>query len=137
MPQQLQQPKPMRSKRFKLWECGTGCTTLLAVLLLSSACTSVQIPNVTFYGSLGPSGAAQFDLMDSNTSMLTLQQFAAQWNDLSNTNGPLICMRTADFSQIKADLETLCSWVNGGCTQAQQQALDNLSENIDALKEKK
>lgn len=112
---------------MKNWVSGMVLTTLL------SGCQTVQIPNVTFIGSLGPSGAEEFDLLDTNESSLTLSEFAAQWNDLANPSGPLVCMRTKDFAAIKADLEALCSWVQGGCTQQQKQAMSQFMQNIKGL----
>lgn len=105
----------------------------MACSILLSACQSVQIPNVQFIGSLGPNGAETFDLLDSAESSMTLGQFAGQWNDIANKNGPLVCLRTNDFAAIKADLETLCSWVQGGCTQAQQDAMTQFMNNINGL----
>jgi hypothetical protein len=111
------------------------CFSLMACITLPN-CQSVQIPDVQFVGSLGPSGAVTFDLLDSTTNTMTLAQFASWWNDIGNANGPGVCMRTKDFAAIKADLETLCSWLNGGCTTAQQQAITNFMTNINSLQTK-
>lgn len=108
---------------------------LIAVLLLSGGCETANIPNVQFTASLGASGAETFDLLDSTTTTLTLQQFATAWDDLSNANGPLVCMRTADWASLKLDLEELCSW-GGQCTTAQQAALTQFTNQLSNISTK-
>lgn len=107
---------------------------LILLPLLSGACNNVTIPNVQFVASLGASGAQTFDLLDSTTTTLTLAQFAAQWDDLSNPKGPLVCVRTADWATLKMDLENLCSQVT--CTDQQKIALQSFSSNIPNVKVK-
>lgn len=108
---------------------------LIAVLLLSGGCQTAQIPNVQFTAALGASGAETFDLLDSTTTTLTLQQFATEWDDLSNADGPLVCMRTSDWAALKLDLEELCSW-GGECTTAQQAALTQFTTQLNSLNAK-
>src|ERR1700734_1599225 len=99
-------------------------------LILLLSCQTAQIPDIQFTASLGPNGASQFDLLDNKTSDLTLTQFAAYWNDLSNAKGPPVCMRSADWATLKLDLEELCSWIEGGCTEEQQQTMTSFMTHI-------
>ena len=102
-------------------------------LIALLSCQTAQIPDVQFIGSLGPSGAVTFDLLDASTSTMSLAQFAAQWDNLSDPKGPLVCVKTSDWAALKMDLEELCSWQSGSCTLAQQQALAQFTTNISKL----
>lgn len=106
---------------------------LLAVL----SCQNVPIENAEFIGSLGPYGAAGFDLLDGNTRDLNLQEFAKEWDDLSNPDGPLICTRSKSFANIKRDLESLCSWNPSECTVEAQQSVNNFMSRVQAVSKKK
>lgn len=105
-------------------------------LLVLVSCQTAEIPNVQFVGSLGSSGAVQFDLLDSKTSDLTLLEFATYWDDLSNPKGPPVCMRTSDWASLKMALEELCSWSSGTCTAQQQEALTNFTNQMNNVEEK-
>lgn len=94
--------------------------TLWAILfipmgLLLLSCTSVTIPDVPWEASLGTSGAVVFTTLSTNQAMRTYAQFLADWDDLGNVNGPMICTRSAFFAPLKAIQEQQCS-KDGNCT---------------------
>lgn len=99
-------------------------------------CQNVPIQNAEFIGSLGPQGAVTFDLLDGNSEDLTLAQFAAEWNDLSNPDGPLICTRSKNFANLKRDLESLCSWNPSECTVEAQTAVNNFMSRVQSVNKK-
>lgn len=97
-------------------------------LILLSACNSVPIKNATFDGSLGPNGAFEFNLLNTDSKDISLQDWAAAWNDLSNPDGPMVCTRTATLANFKMVIETLCSWHPSECDiQAQNQVSQFMS----------
>lgn len=59
-----------------------------------------------FCGSLGASGASCAHLLTNDTQMMTLQQFAVWWDDLSD---PKVATSISTIEDWKADIETLCT----------------------------
>ena len=78
------------------------------------SCTSVVIPDVPWEASLGTSGAIVFTTLSTNQAQRTYAQFLADWNDLDNPNGPLLCTRSSFFAPLKAIQEKQCSQ-GGNC----------------------
>lgn len=105
-----------------------------AVLPLLLSCTTAQIPDVPWEASLGTQGAVVFSTLSSNMANRTYAQFLADWDDLANAQGPLMCTRTSFFAQLKSLQESLCDQT-GNCTnmtamQSKQflQFMSNLSQ---------
>lgn len=80
----------------------------MALLLLTS-CVGQTIPDTPWENSLGPQGAVVFSTLSSNVAVRTYAQFLADWNDLTNPDGPMMCTRAKFFAQIKAFQETECN----------------------------
>jgi hypothetical protein len=102
---------------------------LLALLL--SSCARVTIKDSVWYGSLGAAGAAEEHTLTSDSATLTLAQWAAKWDDLSN---PMVCTLYSTFSEWKADIEKLCSYSND-CDYQTQQQIQELFEKLDKFKQ--
>ena len=109
---------------------------LCLLLAASYGCGSVQIKDATFYGSLGPNGAVSFNLLSSGSSDLSLEQWAAKWDDLANAAGPMICERTSTLANLKQVIETLCSWNSSECTQQAQSQVDAFMSRVSAVERK-
>ena len=95
---------------------GAALFTILALLLFSlSGCAEYKFKNYAAYGSLGAAGAAQFDTLDSNSSILTLDQFIKQvWE---NPTDPVIALHVSSYEDLITGLQTMCSDHPGACTQ--------------------
>ncbi len=100
---------------------------LLSLSLLLN-CTQVPIKDSVFTGSLGVDGGAVFHTLTTDSEVITLQQFAKRWNDLSD---PLVCTTSSTFADWKADIEKLCSFSNY-CTTDMQTAVDTFYSKITA-----
>lgn len=107
-----------------------GLFTGMVLLGLSiSGCPSVQIKDEEVCGSLASKGATCFHTLTEESRTMTLQEFAAWWNDLSD---PKIATRASAFADAKAALETLCS-INNVCTYEQKQVIAKLSNKFDSI----
>lgn len=102
--------------------------TILVVLLAMCGCAQVPVNDSIFIGSLGVQGGALFHTLNSDSQILTLQQFGQRWNDLKD---PLVCTNSSTFSQWKDDIEKLCSFENV-CTTNMQEAVDTFYSKISA-----
>jgi len=100
----------------------------MAGLLLAN-CADVQINNHYFCGSLGAGGAACSWFMPDDQHQpynMTLQEFAAWWDDLSD---PKVATELSTILDWKADIEQLCTDVNA-CSDATVMQVDNLINKI-------
>lgn len=89
-------------------------------------CANVTISDAQFCGSLGPEGAACDNILTSSPQSLTLQQWAMRWDDLNN---PQVCSVAQTFSDIKGDIEKLCSFGNY-CTYSMQVQINSISSKL-------
>lgn len=79
---------------------------------LLASCAQVQIEDVPFYGSLAKGGAVEFQTQTPGNKQITIDQWNALWNDIANTDGPMVCERSTYFAKTKAAIEQLCSQQN-------------------------
>lgn len=99
----------------------------MASLVFLSGCAGVELTDHEGFGSLGVEGASIFHTMTSETGTLTLEQWAARWDDLDH---PLVCFGTDMLAEWKGALEKVCS--HEPCTANIKQAIDNASAKIKA-----
>ena len=92
---------------------------MVGVLLLN-ACVQVPITDSMWCGSLGASGASCAHTLTDQTQQMSLQEFAVWWNDLSN---PKVATTLAALTELKADLEKLCTF-SGDCSVQTQTAVE-------------
>lgn len=91
---------------------------LIRLLLISTAllhlssCANVPIADAEFCGSLGSQGAYCAHLLTNDTRTMTLQEFAAYWNDTKN---PKVATSISTITAWKADIEKLCT-ETGSCS---------------------
>ncbi len=107
----------------------------LALIFLPS-CSSVQVKDYQFIGSLGPEGAVQFGTLDNIQTNLTTAEFWGMWNDLTH---PMVATSVDTLTDIKAIIEKLCSFENGECqymTPTEKAQAKQFFNHVDTLKAK-
>jgi len=98
---------------------------MAACLTLLPSCSKVIISDSVWTGSLGAQGGIQVHtLANVQSTTITLAQFAALWDNLSD---PLICTNSSVFASWKEDLEKLCSDTNK-CSYDDSQAIQKVSK---------
>ncbi len=105
--------------------------TFLSLLLFLSACAGVVITDSMWCGSLASEGAACFHTLTNDSESMNLQQFAAWWDDLSD---PKVATSIATLTDIKADIEKLCSF-NNVCTYDMTAQVTALAAKVDKAKQ--
>jgi hypothetical protein len=95
-------------------------------LLALNACKTVTIDDSIWYGSLGSQGAVAEHVLQSGSTVITLEQFAALWD---NTSDPLICTNSSVFAAWKSDLEKLCSDSND-CSYDDTQTINAVTQKM-------
>lgn len=106
----------------------------MGLLLLS--CTQIPITDEPWFGSLGPTGAYGFHTLTNEIEDLTLPQWAAKWDDLSNPQGPIVCTYTSVLAGIKGSLEKLCSFEKNVCSIQIQNDIQAVSMKLDVVTQK-
>lgn len=76
-------------------------------------------------------------MLTSGSTDLTLEQWAALWNNLSGPNGPIICTTTSTVQNLKSALESLCSWNPSECTTDVQTQINNFMGEVSSVQSKK
>jgi hypothetical protein len=87
----------------------------ILTLLLGCSGPSVEIKDVTVYGSLGSSGAAVVHTLSQATGQISDAQWRMLWYNPGHAPGPMLCMTASDFAEIKREQELLCSYY-GNCS---------------------
>lgn len=96
--------------------------------LLLPRCANVTIADHEFCGSLGAQGAFCAHLLTNDTRTLSLQQFAAYWDDLTD---PKVATSISTITDWKADIENLCT-DSGDCSEQMEAQVNTLYNKISA-----
>ena len=97
-----------------------GATMLL--LLFGCSGPSVEIKDITVYGSLGNQGAAFVHTISQMTGQISDAQWRSLWYNPGHSPGPMLCMTASDFAEIKREQELLCSYYGNCSDQVVQKA---------------
>lgn len=117
----------MRKKLMRQLLIGMASTALL------SGCKQVEVKDSTWFTSLGTQGAAVDHMLTNQSGQISLDDFAKDWDDLSNPDGPLTCTRLSTLIDIKTELEQLCSYNPNECTVDIQQSLKKVDAAVDHI----
>jgi hypothetical protein len=102
----------------------------MALLLTINGCKRITITDSIWYGSLGSQGATQIHTLASPAPVvITLEQFATLWDDLSN---PMICTSATTFATWKENIEKLCSFDNV-CSYNDTEAVSQAVKTINSV----
>lgn len=103
---------------------------------MSTSCSTIQVPDTVWYGSLGVTGAVGFHTLTAGEQRLSFKDWIAKWDNLSDPEGPMICTHTASFAKLKSAFEKLCNSTTGTCqfmTPDQQTQLNNFTNEVKKL----
>lgn len=107
-----------------------GAVSFAGTVLFSlSSCAGVTIKDSEWCGSLGSQGASCFHTLTTGSEQLTLQQWAERWDNLAD---PQVCSVVESFTDIKADVEELCSF-NNVCTYDQTAQVQRISDKLNGV----
>lgn len=102
----------------------------MGLLLTVSGCKRITITDSIWIGSLGPEGGVIIHTLASPAPQtVTLEEFSALWDDLSN---PMICTSASTFATWKENIEKLCSFDNV-CSYNDKQAISEASKTINSV----
>lgn len=99
----------------------------MASLVFLSGCAGAVLTDHEGFGSLGIEGASVFHTLTPETGQLTIEEWAARWDDLDH---PLVCFGTEMLAEWKGDLEKLCSVEP--CTVKMKDAVDAFYAKVKA-----
>jgi hypothetical protein len=86
--------------------------------LLLNSCAGITVTDSMWCGSLASQGAYCSHTLTNATETMTLAQFAAYWDDLSD---PKVATSVSTLAEWKADIEKLCTFSNACSAQVQAQ----------------
>ncbi len=87
-------------------------------LVTLANCAGVTLTDSMWCGSLAQAGAFCSHTMTDDTLSMTLPEFAAWWDDLSD---PKVATSVSTLAEWKGDIEKLCTFENVCSIQVQQQ----------------